>query len=478
MTTKKQSSDGLEKFVIGLFLLLGILGKFAFVGLKQINFKSIDVKMSIFIIMIGCFIPPLWEGLQLTQRYWLDYFAYLFFVIFLILSILGLGPVIKFAKMQNSINYAGLKNTQGQRPKLFKVIEIDEFRTKLLVSAIGIGSDRFETKKNDLESSFQQKVEDIKFSKDRKFVEIYLCSRELPTMIPYSEVTEMANNESSFLLGESLTGGFLTQKISNLPHLLIGGTTGGGKSVFFKSTILNLLKTTPHLQMYLIDLKKGVEVREFGELPNVTIAKDEHEAVNILEAIKKEMDKRYEYLEKSSQNKFIIPKKDKKDLIVLGIDEASVLYGKTNSNKERKELMVKARELTDDLAKLARAAGIHLIIATQKPIKDSIDTKTLENLPGRMSFKMSTHAGSNSMLGNAKAYSLPDVKGRAIWKGGNKFIEVQTPFISDEEIINEIGVIKEGFENKKYKNFQPLLSIDGEELKDQMLLETAISDAA
>jgi DNA segregation ATPase FtsK/SpoIIIE-like protein len=331
-------------------------------------------------------------------------------------------------------------------------------------------------KKSDLESAFRQKIEEIKFSRDRSFIEISLCSRELPTMIPYSEVTDMAKNESSFLLGESLSGGFLTQELTSLPHLLIGGTTGGGKSVFFKNTILSLLKTTPHIQMYLIDLKKGVEVKEFADLPNVTVAKDEEEAVLVLKAIKDEMDSRYIYLENHSKQKKIIPRKDKKDLIVIGIDEASVLYGKTSSSKSRKELMTKARELTDDLAKLARAAGIHLIIATQKPIKDSIDTKTLENLPGRISFKMSTHAGSNSMLGNAKAYSLPDIKGRAIWKGGNKFLEIQTPFVSDEEIQYEIDKIKKGFESGKYKNLQPLLSIEEVATKSYKVLNKHTKD--
>jgi len=477
MTTKKQSSDGLERFLLGFFLVLGIFGKFALAGFKKVNFKSIDTNLVIVDLVLASLIVPLWPFFVITKYYGLDALIYFVGSSFFILSVFGCKSAIKLLKLQNAINFAGLKNTQGQKPKLTKVIFIDEFRTKLLITATGIGPDRFESKKNDLESSFRQKVEDIRFSKDRKFIEIYLCARELPTMIPYSEVAVEASKESSFMLGESLTGGFLTQDIASLPHLLIGGTTGGGKSVFFKSTILNLLKTTPHLQMYLIDLKKGVEVKEFSDLPNVKVAKDENEAVKVLQTIKNEMDQRYKQLEKGENNKkFIVPKRDGKDMIILGIDEASVLYGKTSSSGNRKELMTKARELTDDLAKLARAAGIHLIIATQKPIKDSIDTKTLENLPGRMSFKMSTHAGSNSMLGNAKAYSLPDIKGRAIWKGGNQFIEVQTPFVSDEEISNEIEKVKKGFEDGKYKNLQPMLTLKEIENKDSCSLNDELKE--
>ncbi len=466
---------GIERIIIDIFIALGSFLKIPYQGLRVIKFISIDTIMWLLIILLASFTAPLWSFFQLTSSYWLDFFIYFSTTILLTLSSFGLIPALKLSKMQKCINYAGLKNTQGVEPKIWKIIKMDDFRTKLLINSTGIGPDRFESKKNDLESSFKQKIEDITFSKDRNFVEIFLCSRELPKMVPYSEVVEKTKKENSFLLGESLTGGLLTQDITSLPHLLIGGTTGGGKSVFFKNTILNLLKTTPHLQMYLIDLKKGVEVREFADLPNVTVAKDEYEAVKVLEAIKKEMEERYEYLEKHAGSKFIIPKKDEKDLIVLGIDEASVLYGKTSSNKERKELMTKARELTDDLAKLARAAGIHLIIATQKPIKDSIDTKTLENLPGRMSFKMSTHAGSNSMLGNAKAYSLPDIKGRAIWKGGNKFIELQTVYISDEEIKSEIEILKEAFKNEKRKTLQPILPIPSDQVEDDKALKGVTS---
>lgn len=440
-------------------------------GAKRVSFESKDSKLLTLAILLNGSLLPLSDKFSLFGIYVFDLLTILSCITLTALASFGLGHIVKIQRMQKCLDYSGLKNVDGLGPRLIKVIEIDDHRSKLIVSSVGIGTERYHSKKNDLESSFQQKIEKIVFSKDRKFIEINLCSRELPKMIPYSEVEVIGGKSSSFVLGESLSGGVLTQDLTDLPHLLIGGTTGGGKSVFFKGTILNLLKTTPHIQMYLIDLKKGIEVKEFSELPNVKIAKDEGEAVKVLQAVKDEMDRRYEYINDQSDKKIINPKKDKKDLIVIGIDEASVLYGKTSSSKSRKHLMLKARELTDDLAKLARAAGIHLIIATQKPIKDSIDTKTLENLPGRMSFKMSTHAGSNSMLGNAKAYRLPDVKGRAIWKGGNKFIEVQTPFISSEDIKSEIESIKAGFKSKKYSNFQEMLSLSSQTTENQNKLK-------
>jgi hypothetical protein len=400
-----------------------------------------------------------------TPFKWFNYLVLWNLITLPILAFIGWKKNRKLLKYQQALNLSGLKNVEGVLPTVVKAIALDDHRTKLLISATGIGLDEFSSKIGRLESVFKESVENISHSKDRKFVEIKLCTRELPSMIRYSEIGDWKGNPYSFVIGESLSGGLLDCEIQKLPHLLIGGTTGGGKSSFFKGTLLNLLKSSPHIQMYLIDLKRGVEVKEFSQLPNVHIAKDESEAVKMLSAIKDEMDKRYLLLEAKGV-KSIDPVRDKKDIFVVGIDEASVLYGQTKSNKTKKEMMLQARDLTDELAKLARASGIHLIIATQKPIKESIDTKTLENLPGRLSFKMSTHAGSNSMLGNSKAYSLPDIKGRAIWKDGNKFLEVQTPFLTDEELDQEIAEIKTRFEAGEIKNLQPALALEEEVLAD------------
>ena len=374
------------------------------------------------------------------------------------LTVLCLAGVIfnrKVMKYQKGLDFSGLKNINGKKAKVVKVIELDNHRTQILVQAIGVGVDEFSNKKSKLESAFLHSVESIEHSKDRKLVKIKICKRQLPITIKYSDMENPTPLPYCLTIGESLDGGVLSCNIRNLPHLLIGGATGGGKSNFFKTAILDLLKSSPHIQMYLIDLKRGVEVKEFSDLPNVRVAKNEVEAVKVLSVLKQEMERRYEYLEQKGY-KFIEPKRDKMDLIVLGTDEASVLFGMVKS-KRKKELMFTARDLTDELAKLARASGIHLIFATQKPIKESIDTKTLENLTARMSFKMSTHAGSNSMLGNAKAYALPDIKGRGIWKAGNKFIEVQTPFISDEELDQEILEIKSKLDGKEWKTFKPIL---------------------
>lgn len=150
--------------------------------------------------------------------------------------------------------------------------------------------------------------------------------------------------------------------------------------------------------------------------------------------------------------------KHKKDLIVVGVDEASVLYKKKSGDRHGNTATNLSRELTDEITKLGRAAGIHLIAATQKVTSKTIETDVQENIGGRICFRVGTLQGSNTVLGNKMAYELPAIKGRAIWNCGNDFIEVQTPFLSETTIKREIDNIQEEFNSGKRRCLQPLVS--------------------
>jgi S-DNA-T family DNA segregation ATPase FtsK/SpoIIIE len=170
------------------------------------------------------------------------------------------------------------------------------------------------------------------------------------------------------------------------------------------------------------------------------------------------MDRRFKYLEKKKL-KEIDPARDKMDKIIIGIDEASVLYTKSKNNSKNK-LINEARELTEELSKLSRAAGIHLILATQKVTKETIDTKVQENIGGRVCFRMNTLQGSMTVLGNKMALTLPDIKGRAIWARGNKFTQIQAPFLSEDELEEELSILKNELVSKERKFHGPMISTD------------------
>ncbi|MDO9181361.1 MAG: FtsK/SpoIIIE domain-containing protein [Bacteriovorax sp.] len=468
-------SDGLEKFGLAIATIVGITSIVAWTGLRKIKIKSEEficlfptILFSLFLISYSDYAYLRWLKkilptyftknvvlfLRTIPKVW-HFSILIIFTLYTIGILLGFKAYFRRRKLQKDLDTTGLTNAQGQMPKVISEVEIDENRSKVLVTAKGIGCDRFEAKKGDLQSSFGRIIESIKVLSDQTTLEILMCKNALRKILTYHEAETALKNPYNFLIGESANG-ILVADIRELPHLLIAGSTGGGKSVFFRQFFMSLLKYSSHLQVYLIDLKLGIEVKEFGQIPNVRIAKDEMEAVQLLQAIRDEMHKRFIFMEKIGIKK-IDPKLHKRDLIVVGIDEASVLFGKTTVSKAKSELVARARELTDEIAKLARAAGIHLVIATQKPLKESLDTKTLENLTGRMIFQMSTITGSVSALGNKKAYALPEIQGRAIWAGGNKYIEVQTPFLSETQFDEECKELAAKMKEDGLKNFQPMI---------------------
>ncbi len=379
----------------------------------------------------------------------------LFFYIFLILAFLGTRAFAEWNKYQKAIDLLGLKNALDKKPMLVRIDKLSKGKTKLIINSVGIGLDEYEKKKSRLVASSGENVETIKSCQNKKLIEVLLTARPLPSKCDYKDFVDELKEEYSFIVGESVEGP-ITQSIRELPHLLIAGTTGGGKSVFFKQAITGLLETSPHLQMYLLDLKGGVEFTKFEVFPNVRVAKSIQESLVFLRVVKTEMKRRFKLLKKNG-HEYIEPKRDKLDVIVLGVDEASILYMLGSKKDSNYEQAMEARKITDEIAKLGRAAGIHLILATQRVTVKTIDTNIQENVEGRVCFRMNTFQGSNLVLGNKKAMELPDIAGRAIWAKGNTFLEVQAPYLDQSEILAKGEEIKAEFSQAKRKNLQELL---------------------
>ena len=248
--------------------------------------------------------------------------------------------------------------------------------------------------------------------------------------------------------------------------MIVAGATGGGKSYFFKQAFVGLAESSKHIQFYLIDLKHGVETKLFERLENVRIAKEAPEAIVILTAVVEEMENRFRFLEKNGLTE-IEPERDKKDRIVVGIDEASVLFTIEKSSKSTKASAEAARDLTDRIAKLGRAAAIHLVLATQKVVKETIDTRVQTNINARMVFRVNTVASSMTVLGNKLASDLPEIPGRAIWSVGSKDTTVQVPRLSLEEITERIDILMGKFNGSAKQNFGPMLEIKKHVQKDK-----------
>lgn len=495
---KKSGGKNLENFVIGLGKIALGAGKICWHGFSRTLFKKAEGFFFLVILLALPFALVYRNWAHLSFLHWafpsvfsvgvVRFFVLhvsqpIQFVILAGLLIVPLGVALGFShyfrivRYQKDLKHIGLKSATGSEPTVVDVEEPAPFKKKILIASQGIGLDQYLSRKSDLESSFGAIVEEIRVSpKSRKLVEISLAEKELPTIVNYKDCLSKLTEPHSFLIGESL-GGVISQPIRSLPHLLIAGTSGNGKSVFFNQTLISLIRTSPHIQLYLLDLKLGVEVKAYSGLPNVRIAKDTDEAVNLLQAVVTEMTERFKYLEKSGR-KLIDPVRDKRDLIVVGVDEASVLYKKKSGDRNAKEATNLARELTDEITKLGRAAGIHLIAATQKVTTKTIETDVQENIGGRVCFRVGTLQGSNTVLGNKMAYELPDIKGRAIWNCGNDFFEVQTPFLSESMIEREISTFKEEFSSGQRKCLQKMVTDKVEEIEKAEEVQSQVLDSA
>ncbi len=243
--------------------------------------------------------------------------------------------------------------------------------------------------------------------------------------------------------GQDIMGNPVTWQINKTPHMLVAGSTGSGKSVCINSLIVSMLmRTRPdEVKLVLVDPKK-VELSMYNGVPHLLapVVTDARKANIALKKIVVEMERRYDLFESSGTKNIegynkLVDKKNEEDpnldmkrlpFIVVIIDELADL------------MMVAAKEVEDSIMRItqmARAAGIHLIVATQRPSTDVITGVVKANIPTRVAFAVSSQIDSRTILDMVGAEKLLG-KGDMLFlpQGENVPIRVQGTFISDDEI--------------------------------------------
>ncbi len=263
--------------------------------------------------------------------------------------------------------------------------------------------------------------------------------REVLTSVPSSK----ADSKLLAVLGRDIMGEAQWMEINKTPHLLVAGSTGSGKSVCINSILASILmRAKPdEVKLVLVDPKK-VELSIYNGVPHllVPVVTDPKRANIVLQKIVAEMEKRYDIFEESktknieSYNAHIDKKNeslpdDQKEkrmpYIVVIIDELADL------------MLVAAKEVEDSIMRItqmARAAGIHLIVATQRPSTDVITGVVKANIPSRISFAVSSGIDSRTILDMVGAEKLLG-KGDMLFlpQGTNSPVRIQGTFISEDE---------------------------------------------
>lgn len=309
---------------------------------------------------------------------------------------------------------------------------------------------------------------------------------ELPnksvSMVTVREILEaipkkMHDNKLLVALGKDIMGNPIYFEINKTPHLLVAGATGSGKSVCINSMIISILmRTKPEdVRLLLVDPKK-VELNMYNGVPHLLtpVVTDPKKANVALKKIVAEMDRRYEvfsdsgtkniagynaYIEKKNKGLSESDKIKKLPYIVAIIDELADL------------MLVAAREVEDSIMRItqmARAAGIHLIVATQRPSTDVITGLIKSNIPSRISFAVSSGIDSRTILDMSGAEKLLG-KGDMLFlpMGENTPLRIQGTFISEEEIKRVVNYTI----SQQKANYDESLLMDDEEMRATSMVE-------
>ncbi len=240
-------------------------------------------------------------------------------------------------------------------------------------------------------------------------------------------------------LGKGISGVPIVGDLTSMPHLLIAGTTGSGKSVCINTIIVSLLyKLDPNLcKLILID-PKMLELTAYEGIPHLLtpVITDAKKATSALGWAVKEMNNRYKLMSKvgvrnidgyNSKHKLKMP------YIVLIVDEMSDL------------MLVAGKEIENYIQKLsqmARAAGIHIIMATQRPSVDVITGTIKANFPTRISFQVSSKIDSRTILGEQGAEQLLGKGDMLFMSSANRVIRIHGPYVSDKEIEKITSILR------------------------------------
>ena len=240
-------------------------------------------------------------------------------------------------------------------------------------------------------------------------------------------------------LGKNISGIPIIGDLTSMPHLLIAGTTGSGKSVCINTIIVSLLyKLSPDLCKFILIDPKMLELSSYEGIPHLLcpVITDAKKATSALNWTVREMNNRYKLMSKegvrnidgyNSKHKLKMP------YIVVVVDEMSDL------------MLVAGKEIENYIQKLsqmARAAGIHIIMATQRPSVDVITGTIKANFPTRVSFQVSSKIDSRTILGEQGAEQLLGKGDMLFMSSANRIFRIHGPYVSEKEIEKITSILR------------------------------------
>ncbi len=275
----------------------------------------------------------------------------------------------------------------------------------------------------------------------KSLVGIEVPNKVRATVVLRNLITDGAyqNDPANLLiaLGKDVSGNPIYTDLAEMPHMLVAGATGTGKTIFLNSLILSLLyKSTPeNLRMIMVDPKR-VEFQNYNDIPHLLcpVIYDAPKTINALQWLAREMERRFEVfseiptrnIKSYNSNKSVIASGSQLPYIVLVVDELADLMAA--KGKELEAGIVR-------LAQMARATGIHLVLATQRPSVEVITGLIKANISSRISFQVASQIDSRTVIDTSGAEKLLGMGDMLFLSSkSSKITRIQGPYISEKEV--------------------------------------------
>ncbi len=341
-------------------------------------------------------------------------------------------------KVLKALAELGLESRSGVKPKLKKFSREGShtirmgFRLPVVASSMGLKR---------LQANLEEHLDaSVRASFNQGLVWIHLGTHAMPNRIDLASFRQKTRPEGELPVGIGITReGSRYADLTKMPHLLVGGTTGGGKSVFLRQALTELVRERPPAQLRLVlaDLKGGMEFTLFSRVPHLLcpVVNDVQGFAEAMTVVTDELDRRMELLREAGVESLkawnIAYPERRMPYVVVVVDELGEITIKSSEREEQQARQLNVN-LLSRVARLGRAPGVHMILCTQRPDAEVVPGQIKANLNAILAFRAQDPIQSQILLGQgdiAAALLPAEAPGRAIWKWIDDATTVQTPLL-------------------------------------------------
>lgn len=342
-------------------------------------------------------------------------------------------------KLERAFLNAGLQTRLKETPEFLWDWPLDEFTRKLRLRGRGIPISSYVGAKEHLETQLNVSITKLENpGGNREVVDVVYTTERMPDFWVLDSL--IAYKDFSFPIGRGYRGE-IKASLKTIPHYLVAGESGGGKSSFIRMMVTVLLANNQDLEVYFIDFKGGMENQVFEGFDNIHLIDNVQDAAMKMGEVNRILDTRMREfknakartIEMYNQRPGRSGEKEKRILVV--VDEIAELMPTVGG--KYKSALGEVNSVLNRVSRMGRAVGIGVVVGVQKPDTRNLDPTIKMNLVGIVCFPVNHFTQSTIVLGNGRAAELnPEYKGRAIWKYGVEQMEVQAPLLTETEVAN------------------------------------------